>query len=154
MSNIDLLYKDQKLLRYIVENLFTFRDLDDKFEQLNETTGGIFCPFHDNAKSPAATMYYDYESDIEIIHCFTEHKRFTSYDYLMQVMDVGDPIKYILKQKEANLISEMIDAFLKGTNIQSEKLLDKKLAYINQVFDDSNEDMEEFIERLYTDGLH
>lgn len=58
----------------------------DLFKAMSQVTGNhyrpgqsVFCPFHDNTKTPAASVYED-EDGLQTLFCFSEHKQYRSSD--------------------------------------------------------------------------
>lgn len=54
----------------------------------------LVCPFH-NDSNPSAKLFKDPDG-VERLQCFTEHRQYTSYDYVKTVLK-QDPLSYLLK---------------------------------------------------------
>ena len=52
----------------------------------------IYCPFHDNTNTKAATLYKD-KDGVECIWCYAETKRFSPYDLLKKYVDTKEIYK-------------------------------------------------------------
>ena len=57
--------------------------------------GSNFCPFHDNRNTPAASLFKDSDG-IERLYCYRCTRQYTSYDYIVQVLE-ENPVKHLLK---------------------------------------------------------
>ena len=75
-----------EVLRRVINHNFSFSDLSKRFENVDSSTGNIYCPFHENYTTPAAKMYWDDIQDMWVIWCFSEQRRFTAYDYVDLIM--------------------------------------------------------------------
>lgn len=154
MNNLDTLKNNYKILRTIIEKLFTFGELDSYYDSIEITTHNIFCPFHEyeqlpaNERSPAARVKYNEEKDIFIIHCWVTHKNYSVFDYIKNVLQ-EDPYEYLLKKKEKEKIKILYENLLKGYIEIDNKILEKKIRYINNTAVGCNENTEEYIECLY-----
>ena len=143
-----------KLLRHIIEQNFPLNELVPEYNGLTQNSANVFCVFHQNFSSPAAKLYWNDERDILVLHCFAEHKTFTSYDYVYQILceekgQYTDPLDFLMKNmssdelKEALKLAEMNFEEVEGT------MLDRKLNWISNLYNELN-DTNEFINQLYT----
>ena len=155
--NLDLLKKDKKLLRFVFEKIFTFGDLDKNYEDLDATVSNIFCCFHDDKGKPSAKVYYDETRGIDVIHCFKENRQFTSYDFLTQttyrrgdVVEGIDAYDYLINHADMNNVSELISSIEKGYLDYNSNLLEDKINYIDNLYEDVDANTVDYIEDLYT----
>lgn len=131
---------NNKQLKVLIERLVPFESLTDV------RYGNILCPFHPNKNTPSAKFYND-EDGIVRLHCFSEHRMFTSYDYLKLKMKV-DPVKY-LKGLYSN---KDIDSFIKlaeDSNSFDVYHDDEKIDEIHNTWVDSLEDISSFLDSIY-----
>jgi hypothetical protein len=147
--------KDRRILKSIVNNNFTFSDLSKRFEGVDSSTGNIFCPFHDNSVSPSAKMYYDENRNIFVIHCFKEHRTFTTFDYVDKIVCYQrEQYKSVLDFLENNMSkTELITQYkLISKNIElfDDNFAQKKIEYIDNLYNEC-ENTVEYIEKLYTE---
>ena len=150
------LKENRAILKIIVEMLFTFGDIDKKYEGLDANMGNIQCPFHPveglgkNEKSPAAKIYYNEEKNINVIHCFNSHKTYSVYDYVEKIL-LKDPYAYLIENKDINDISPLYESILKGHIEVNNNMMQKKIQYVDNLLE-CNCDTSEYIENLYTGG--
>lgn len=157
---VEKLKNNKKLLRLVVEKLFTFGDLDPKLDDLNASFGNIPCPFHEyeiNKKNDgdyAGKVYYNEEKQIDTIHCFTTKKTYTSYDYLVLIKEL-DPIEYIIENSN-NLeqVTTIIECVEKGYLDYDSLMLQNKLEYFNNTFEECDNNLIYYVQKLYTEGLN
>lgn len=64
--------------RYIINKFISMPKLFDSLGIDYRVNGNMFCPFHDNAKSPAAHLYYD-KSGYRI-WCFSEARMYGAWN--------------------------------------------------------------------------
>ena len=100
--NIEELRTNYIMQRYIIEQNFPLNELVPEYNGLTQNTANVYCVFHPNYSSPSAKLYWDDEKDILVLHCFSEHKTFTAYDYVNQVLCYQkglykDPTDYIIR---------------------------------------------------------
>ena len=97
------------------------------------------CPFHGDS-TPSAKIFHDLDGTVRL-HCFAEHRQFTSYDY----------VKHILKQRPSTFLRK------KFTEQELEGILRKVVFTITQrplVVDLETAsvqlpDMEKFLAQVY-----
>lgn len=58
-------------------------------------SSAIVCPFHDDS-SPSAKLFNDEDGTVRL-YCFTEHRQFTSYDYVVYILK-ADPILFLTEK--------------------------------------------------------
>ncbi len=154
---MEQLKNNKKILRVIVERLFTFAELDSYYDGVDSNTGNIYCKFHpaegysENLRSPASKMFYNDEKDIQELHCWTSRRNYSVYDYVTMVME-EDPYEYLIKNKNKEEILPLYEALQKGyINIDS-ALLEKKIEYLNNTYIECEEDVSDYIEKVYSLG--
>ena len=131
---------NKKNIRTLVERLVSFDSLT------NVRLGNVLCPFHDNRNTPSAKFYND-EDGIIRLNCFSEHRQYTSYDYLRLVMKV-DPLKYLkshYSDKELDDIVNLMETSNGFEFYQDEEKLDE----IYNKWIDSLEDVPTFLDSIY-----
>lgn len=140
-------------IKTVLNRNFTFSDLSPRFENVDSSTGNIFCPFHENHTSPAAKMYWDEINNMWVIWCFTEHKHFTAYDYVNLILcekyqKYKSPLDFLMQNMDKNELYAQLDIVEKQSEEQLETTMSNKVDYINWVFGE-NENTEDYIEALY-----
>ena len=124
------LYKKADL-RYLCTYLVPLTDL------LTTHYGSIYCPFHHNVNTPAASLFKD-KDGAERIYCYSCKKQFTSYDYITLILE-KDPIQFLLKKYTKEQLDEVLEH---RTNIFEQHM--EKLTF---------QDMETFLGELYNYDL-
>ena len=143
-------------LRQIINNNFTFSDLSPRFEGVDSSTGNIFCPFHENTSTPAAKMYWDEVRGIWILHCFGEcHRNYTAYDYVDLILcckyqRYTSPLDFLKKNMNASLMYSQLEMYEALGEEYRESVYEQKTDYINNVYNECDGDIIEYIETLYT----
>ena len=145
--------RTSKSVKTVLNKNFTFSDLSPRFENVDSSTGNIFCPFHENHTSPAAKMYWDEINNMWVIWCFTEHKHFTAYDYVKLILcekyqKYKSPLDFLTQNMDKNELYAQLDIVEKQNEEQLETSMSTKVDYINWVFGE-NENIEDYIEALY-----
>ena len=142
-------------IREVINQNFTFADLSKRFKNVDESTGNIYCPFHENHETPAAKMYWNDEKGIWIIHCFGQcHRNFTAYDYVDLILcekyqKYKSPLHFLIINMPEASLGMQLEMYQQQVNLNISSSLDKKRDYINNLFEES-ESIENFIEKLYT----
>lgn len=72
----------------------TFYNLFKKDGNTPKHSGLVFCPFHDNFKTPAAKFYKD--EDAEKLWCFSENRMYSLSDYIEKIL--GADLNYTFSQ--------------------------------------------------------
>lgn len=80
-------FQDEKKLRIFFARSIPITDFLTGFEG-----SSVPCPFHGDT-TPSAKIFHDPDGTVRL-HCFAEHKQYTSYDY----------VKQILKQRPASFL--------------------------------------------------
>jgi hypothetical protein len=145
------LEKNERLLRLIVEKLFIFSEVDSRFEGVDSSIGNFRCPFSPGKSQKSAKMYFDNEKNIFIIHSFKKNRNYSVYDYIKKVLE-QNPYNYLIKYKNKNEILEIIKNFEKGYIDIENNLRERKINYINHVFQ-STDNIIDYIEKLYDSKL-
>lgn len=147
--------QQKRAIKEVINRNFTFSDLSPRFNNVDESYGNIYCPFHDNHDTPAAKMYWDEEQELWILHCFGEcHRNFTAYDYVDLILcnkynKYKSPYDFLKENMDLSKLRIQLKTFEKMSFENSRSYFDKKVNYINQTFDEQ-ESITEFIEKLYT----
>ena len=145
---------DKRVIKEVINNNFTFSDLAKKFENVDSSTGNIFCPFHDNYSTPAAKMYWDEIREIWVIWCFSEQRAFTTYDYVELILckeqeQYKSPIEFLKVNMNPSDLYNQIKLFEKETTDLTQTATQAKIDYINNVYA-KHENLVDYIEELYT----
>ena len=153
MNNI-IKKRSTKSVRAVLNKNFTFSDLSPKFENIDSSTGNIFCPFHENHSTPAAKMYWDEGRNIWVLWCFTEHKHFTAYDYVDLILcekyqKYGTPLQFLKDNVPDVDLGRILDNYQKQTDEYVTSAIGEKRTYIDNTFYETG-NIVDFIERLYT----
>lgn len=153
--NIDK-YNDPLIIRRLINNRFTFFDVDPKVFPKMAEGFGLYCPFHQSTHTGDynARLYLDEDTDQFILYCYVEGKAFTVYDY----------VNYILCQQKqlykaprdyalANMSKQDFIAFYTLYQEQvkdiTETQFKKKCEYINNTYVETGNTID-YIEQLYT----
>ena len=147
------LKKDRRILRALVNNNFSFADLDRRYEGVDSSTGNIFCPFHENNTSPSAKMYFDEDKEIYTLWCFRETRSFTAFDYVERILcEEKRRYKNVLTFLEAKMSkTELLTQYnhlSKNIEVMDEKSIQKKIDYIDNIYNECDGTVD-YIERLY-----
>jgi len=135
----------EREVRVLIEKLVPFDSLVDV------GYGNVFCPFHEDprhSKSKSARFYFDDDGIIRL-HCWGEHRFFTSYDYLKLKLNIN-PCKYLkdnFSDKEIKDYSKLIKdlGLLKNNGLRDEEIVLK----VNNTWVDSFERIDVFLDNLY-----
>ena len=151
---LKIIQKDKYKLKFVINKLFKFGQLSRSLANLDSSMGNIKCPFHPYEKGEAnqgqsAKVRYDEEYNIYTIHCFTFAKTYTCMDYIALVMQ-QDPYTYLLENRDLLEIVTVIEVLEKGYVNLDKKSTVKKISYVNNLFNGTDGDISEYIERLYT----
>lgn len=148
-------YQKRRVIKEVINRNFTFADLSPRFENVDSSTGNIFCPFHENHETPAAKMYWDERRELWILHCFGEcHRNFTAYDYVALVLCIKyqryeNPFEFLKEKLDNVRLKQQIQLYKDVAYSETETYYEERIAYIDNVFADC-ENVEEYIEILYT----
>lgn len=145
---------DWRVLRAIIEQNFPLDELVPEYNGLTQNTANVFCVFHVNRSSPSGKLYWDDEKDILVLHCFAEHKTFTSFDYVRLVLcerkgEYKDPLDFLVKNLPEAELKEYLVLAKNKLELLSESAFDQKIEYIKNLYNEFD-DVEEFINHLYS----
>lgn len=146
--------KENWVLKELVNKNFTWGDVNSKYEVI--TNSSTFCPFHEHTyEEPNAKFYHNLDKDIYTLHCFVEHKNYTVYDYVREVLckkyeNYKSPQEFLMSNLGKDIVRQQAEVIRKNTRLDDETFFQKKVEYINNTFFEANEDLEDYIERLYT----
>lgn len=146
---------DRRVIKEVINKNFTFADLSKRFQGVDESTGNIFCPFHENSETPAAKMYWDEEREIWVLYCFGEcHRHFTTYDYVNLILcnkyqKYSSPYHFLKVNMPDNKLGMQLEFCKKNVDEYLETSLDEKKAYIDNTYMETG-NIADFIEALYT----
>lgn len=144
---------DPKILRIIAEKNFSLTDICPQYSSNAVGATNVFCIFHDNRNSPSAKLYVDEDKDIVVLHCFAEHKTYTSYDYIDRILvqkkhtfkSVQD---YLIKNLGEQHFNELYTIAEKESALEDETLIEQTITYINNLYNEHDNTLD-FIECLY-----
>ena len=154
MANFD----NQFILKRIVNKNFTFGDFNKYLE--NTYNANIYCPFHDHSYSGKgnAKLYYDEEQEIWVLMCFAKCGVKTAYDYLVEIT-IGreqkyNPVEQFLVERLGmpELVAQY-KAIQNNIDLTDETTYQEKKRYIENTYNEVEEDVVDYIERLYTDAI-
>ena len=142
------------VIKEVVNKNFTFADLSKRFEGVDSSTGNIYCPFHENHDTPAAKMYWDEDRQIWILHCFSEHRNFTAYDYVNQIFcqkyqKYQSPLHFLKESMPQGTLGVQLELYQKNIADLLESYENERKAYIDNLYMETG-NMTDFIEALYT----
>ena len=148
------LRENKKLLRKIIEQNFPLNELIPEYNGLTQNTANVYCVFHPNYGSPAGKLYWDDEKDILVLHCFSEHRTFTSYDYVDLVLcnrkqRYKDPLDFLINNMPEGELKEIIKLAEENFDELEETSHERKVAYINNLYNEYN-NVTDFINNLYS----
>ena len=155
MTNKKRLIVNRSILREVINNNFSFSDLSKKFENVDSSTGNIFCPFHENHTTPAAKMYWDEIRNIWILHCFGEcHQNFTAFDYVERILcskqqRYSNPLEFLKVNMPSSVLYNQIILYKQEVVNLTQEARQAKIDYINNVYAE-HENLVDYIEELYT----
>ena len=143
-----------EVLRRVINHNFTFSDLSKRFENVDSSTGNIFCPFHENHTTPAAKMYWDDIQDMWVIWCFSEQRRFTAYDYVDLIMckereQYRSPLEFLKVNMNPSDLYNQINLYKQEAEDLTQIAMQAKIDYIDNVYAE-HENLVDYIEELYT----
>lgn len=152
--NIEELRTNYIMQRYIIEQNFPLNELVPEYNGLTQNTANVYCVFHPNYSSPSAKLYWDDEKDILVLHCFSEHKTFTAYDYVNQVLCYQkglykDPTDYIIRNIPEEELKEVLKLAEFNFDDLEGNMFENRLRYITNLYNELD-DTNEFINQLYT----
>lgn len=153
MNNTDI-KNNYTVLRKIIEQNFPLNELVPEYDGLTQNTANVYCVFHPNHGSPAGKLYWDDEKDILVLHCFAEHKTFTSFDYVVKILcerygKYSDPLDFLERNMSEQELQEVIKLASMDSDDLEESAFERKIQYISNLYNEYD-DVCEFIDKLYT----
>ena len=151
---IEDLIENKRLVRDIIEQNFPLNEIIPEYAGLTQNTANVYCVFHDNRHSPSSKLYWDDEKDILVLHCFAEHKTFTSYDYVKLVLcerkgHYADPVDFLLKNMSEQELREIVKLAEQNLDDFSETAVEQKIEYIENTYNECD-NVVDFINTLYS----
>ena len=145
---------DFKVLRNIIEQNFPLNEIVPEYDGLSQNTANCFCVFHRNVSSPSGKLYWDDEKDILVLHCFAEHRTFTSFDYVNLVLCerkhlYKDPYDFLEKNMSPEDLNEYIKLSKDRMDLLTESAYERKVEYINNTYN-KYDNLYDFINELYS----
>lgn len=137
----------------IVTRNFEWGDLVPQYRGVGPTSGNVFCVMHPNYSSPAAKIYEDEDRNIFVLHCFSEHRTFTTYDYVSQKIigefrEYNNVWEFLVDNMDTAELIEEIQIVHSRLESDGETALESKIEYINNMYNEFD-DVSEFINHLY-----
>lgn len=144
---------DPRVLRQIAESEFYITDICPRYSADMVGATNCFCVFHDNKNSPSAKIYYDEDRGIPVLHCFAEHRTYTSYDYInlilvnkkQQYKSVQD---YLIKHLGERKFNELYTLAVQGSYLDNESLIEQTIEYIDNTYAE-HDNVIDYINCLY-----
>ena len=144
---------DPNILREVVEQTYDLTDLCPRYGTAVVGATNVLCVFHDNRNTPSAKLYIDEDKGITVLHCFAEHKTYTSYDYVdnilvlrrHQYLSVQD---YLIKNLGEQRFNELYTLAEQEAYLENETLLEQTIEYIDNLYNE-HDNVIDFINCLY-----
>lgn len=151
---IEDLRNNHRLLRNIIEQNFPLNEIVPEYAGLTQNTANVFCVFHPNHGSPAGKLYWDDEKEILVLHCFSEHRTFTSYDYVKLILcdkkyKYTDPVDFLIKNMSEQELKEIVKLAELNYEDMSETAIAQKIEYIENTYNEYD-NVVDFINALYS----
>ena len=146
--DINNVLKDKRKLRIFFSRVVP---LTDFIEEPSTVSSAILCPFHDDS-SPSAKIFHDIDGTIRL-HCFTENRQYTSFDYLTNIMGL-DPVSYLTKNysdTDMNILLKKVDFEVKSRPIVGD--IDQIGLDTLNTQDNELDNFEEFLSKIYFEYL-
>lgn len=99
------------------------------------------CPFHPD-KTPSSRMYED-EDGVTRLFCFSCRRQFTSYDYVVKILEVN-PVEYLKTLFSEKVLRDRVSLLNFVTPVREPKF---NLDELKEVFQDSN--VSDLMEKVY-----
>ena len=123
------LYKKSDL-RYLCERLIPLT----QFLNVPYGSSNVFCPFHPNTNTPAASLFKDADG-IERLYCYVCRRQYTSYDYITIILE-ENPLDYLLKVATKEELDEMLTHKIDKFTLETSKLVFKDIdTLLSDVYD-------------------
>lgn len=133
---MDEVFRDKKKLEMFFARAVP---LTEFIEEPRTVSSVVLCPFHGD-QSPSAKLFYD-EDGVTRLYCFTEHRQYTSYDFVTKVLG-EDPRLFLLSRFSQ---SEMDGILSKVTFTIS-----KRPIIVDLGDDDKTLSVCEFLDKVYS----
>jgi len=85
-------FRDHKKLKIFFSRAVP---LTEFIEDVKAVSASVPCPFHSDS-TPSAKLFFDEDGTVRL-YCFTEHRQFTSFDYVTKIMG-EDPILFLTRR--------------------------------------------------------
>lgn len=149
-------YNNPYIISKIINNNFTFTDLNPKlFPQLRHGAG-LYCPFHASSHTGTqqARIYFNEEKNIFYLHCYVEGRNFYPSDYVWLIMCkekqlFKSPKEFLLSKMSSDDFIAQYNLIESKQNVIMESQFKKKCEYIDNVYN-STGNIVSYIETLYT----
>lgn len=144
---------DVRVLREIVEQTFDLTDVCPRYGKEVVGATNVFCVFHENRNTPSAKLYVDEEKGITVLHCFAEHRTYTSYDYIDKIL-VQQKHRYqsvqdfLIKNLGEQKFNELYTLAEQEAYLENETLLEQTIEYIDNLYNE-HDNVIDFINHLY-----
>lgn len=111
------LWNNKLLLRSVVERSLSF----EVYYSIEQRM--IVCPFHYDSR-PSAKFFEDDDDGVIRLHCFSENRQFTVYDYITDILGL-DAIQELDKRTDALLVDTVLRDVLVHQKEFSQQRTDK-----------------------------
>lgn len=143
--------EERYIQREVIIHNFSWEDVNPDIAV--SFTSNSYCMFHHNVHSPSGRFYKDEDRDIVVFHCFSEHRTFTTFDYVERIL-VNNQRQYrnvwdFLEQNmEPKALKEAVTLVKNNVDLLEESKRDQKIKYITNTYNEFD-DVIEFINHLY-----
>lgn len=143
-----------EILRKIAEECFSLTSICPQYRGMGPGMGNCFCVFHTHTWStPSAKLYWDDDKDILVLHCFQEHRTYTSYDYINLILvrekeEYKSVEEYLIKNLGEQKFNEYYTLVEQTGLLTDENFQEQTIEYINNVAS-AHEKVTDFINALY-----
>lgn len=141
------------ILRQVLEQSFDLTDVCPQYSKDIVGATNVFCVFHDNRSTPSGKLYFDEERGITVLHCFSEHRTFTAYDYVNLIL-VNKRHKYssvqdfLLRNLGEQKFNELYSIVERDSYLENETLIEQTVEYVNNLYNE-HDNVIDFINCLY-----
>ena len=144
---------DPRILRIVAESEFLITDICPQYRGMAVGATNTFCIFHEGSSYKSAKLYWDEDKQIPVLHCFKEHKNFSSYDYinLILVKKYGkyNSVKdYLLSNMDERRFNELYTLAEKDLSLEDETIQEQRIEYIDNLYN-KYDNLTDFINSLY-----
>ena len=143
---------DYSILKKIVNNNFTWSDVWK--EGIEGVNANVYCPFHENTRTPSARIYFNDKQDYYILYCYTERRAFTVFDYVNLVLveklqRYNNVEEFLIQQLGDTEFKTLYSEYKELKNENEESDISVKVEYIDNVYNETL-NIVDYIEALYT----